>query len=88
MARGVAVKAVHQHQRHTPHELANILDPYEEVNNPLVPQGYTSSIKASDFSGETYAYRRDKDLREYGEYRTCHLIPEAWETIDVKRGIR
>jgi hypothetical protein len=65
----------------TPAELEDILSPYEEVRNPLDPQGYAERAAASTFPGETFRVLRDKDIRKYGEYRTRRLVLEAWERL-------
>ena len=63
----------------TERELAEILDPWEEVANPLDPEGYAQRAAASDFPGETFRVLKEKERRKYGEYRTRRLILEAWE---------
>lgn len=65
----------------TPHELANILDPWEEVRDPLDPTGYAARVAQSDFPGETFRVLKEKELRQYGEYRTRRLVLEAWERL-------
>ena len=65
----------------TPAELEDILSPYEEVRNPLDPQGYAERAAASTFPGETFRVLRDKDIRKHGEYRTRRLVLEAWERL-------
>ena len=66
----------------TPRELADILDPGEEVEDPLALEGYTARVEASDFPGETFRVLKEKELREYGEYRTRRLVLEAWERLN------
>ncbi len=65
----------------TPRELEDILDPYEEVQDPLDPPGYAERCQASTFPGETFRVLKDKDTRQYGEYRTRRLVLEAWERL-------
>ncbi len=65
----------------TPRELEDILDPWEEVADPLAPQGYAQRSAASDFPGETFRVLKDKENRQYGEYRTRRLVLEAWERL-------
>lgn len=65
----------------TPKELDDILDPYEEVQDPLDPQGYAERCQASTFPGETFRVLKNKDIRQYGEYRTRRLVLEAWERL-------
>lgn len=65
----------------TPRELENILDPWEEVTNPLDPEGYAHRSAQSTFPGETFRVLKDKDIRQFGEYRTRRLVLEAWERI-------
>ena len=69
-------------------ELKDILDPQEEVADPLDPQGYMERQAASDFPGETFRVLKDKEMREFGEYRTRRLVLEAWERLkDVEIGV-
>lgn len=65
----------------TPRELENILDPWEEVNDPLDPAGYDARCAASDFPGETFRVLKEKEIKQYGEYRTRRLVLEAWERL-------
>ncbi len=36
---------------------------------------------ASDFPGETFRVLREREMREYGEYRTRRLVLQAWERL-------
>ncbi|HHW62893.1 MAG TPA: SAM-dependent DNA methyltransferase [Rhodocyclaceae bacterium] len=65
----------------TARELEDILDPWEEVADPLDPQGYAERVAASDFPGETFRVLKEKEIRAYGEYRTRRLVLEAWEVV-------
>jgi hypothetical protein len=65
----------------TARELADILDPWEEVGDPLDAAGYAARADASDFPGETFRVLKEKELRQYGEYRTRRLVLEAWERL-------
>jgi hypothetical protein len=38
----------------------------------------------SDSPGETFRVLKDKEEREYGEYRTRHLVLEAWDRSEGK----
>ncbi|HXK44077.1 MAG TPA: hypothetical protein PKV82_14765, partial [Anaerolineae bacterium] len=49
----------------TGRELEDILDPWEEVSDPLDPAGYAGRVAASDFPGETFRVLKQKELREY-----------------------
>jgi hypothetical protein len=69
----------------TEKELADILDPWEEVTNPLDPEGYAERQKRSTFPGETFRVLKENELRQFGEYRTRRLILEAWERLGSKR---
>jgi len=33
------------------------------------------------FPGETFRVLKDKELRQFGEYRTRRLVLEAWERL-------
>ncbi|ABC98542.1 hypothetical protein SYN65AY6LI_03075 [Synechococcus sp. 65AY6Li] len=65
----------------TERELEDILDPREEVADPLDPAGYTTRAAASTFPGETFRVLKEKEIRQYGEYRTRRLVLEAWEKL-------
>jgi hypothetical protein len=67
----------------TERELEDILDPWEEVANPLDPQGYETRRAASDFPGETFRVLKEKEIKQYGEYRTRRLVLEAWERLSA-----
>jgi len=66
----------------TPRELEDILDPWEEVSDPLDPAGYDARRAASDFPGETFRVLKEKELKQFGEYRTRRLVLEAWERLE------
>ena len=69
----------------TARELADILDPWEEVGDPLDAAGYAARAAASDFPGETFRVLKEKEQRQYGEYRTRRLVLAAWETARPAR---
>src|SRR5207249_3906635 len=46
----------------TPSELENILDPDEQVRDPLDATGYAARIAASDFPSETFRVLKNKDI--------------------------
>lgn len=66
----------------TEKELADILDPWEEVADPLDPGGYEERCRRSTFPGETFRVLKEKELRQYGEYRTRRLVLEAWQRLN------
>ncbi len=53
----------------TDRELEDILDPTEDP--PDAP-------RTKDFPGETFRVLKDREMRQYGEYRTKRLVLEAW----------
>jgi len=65
----------------TEKELADILDPWEEVTDPLDPKGYAERQSKSTFPGETFRVLKEKEIRQFGEYRTRRLVLEAWERL-------
>jgi hypothetical protein len=65
----------------TEKELADILDPWEEIDDPLEPTGYEERCRKSTFPGETFRVLKEKEIRQFGEYRTRRLILEAWCVI-------
>lgn len=66
----------------TPRELEDILDPWEEVADPLDAQGYAQRTAASDFPSETFRVLKEKEFRQFGEYRTRRLVLEAWDRLE------
>lgn len=62
----------------TPAELRDFADSEEEVKDPLDPAGYKARREASTFEGETFRVLRERELRQYGEYRTRRMVLEAW----------
>ena len=66
----------------TERELEDILDPWEEVRDPLDPEAYAERVRRSTFPGETFRVLKEKELRLYGEYRTRRLVLEAWDKLD------
>ncbi len=65
----------------TPKELEDILDPWEEVKDPLDPEGYARRQEQSDFPGETFRVLKEKEIKQYGEYRTRRLSLQAWHYL-------
>ncbi|MFS8805198.1 N-6 DNA methylase [Synechococcus sp. R55.6] len=65
----------------TERELEDILDPREEVADPLDSAGYATRAAASTFPGETFRVLKEKELSQFGEYRTRRLVLEAWEKL-------
>jgi hypothetical protein len=61
----------------TEKELEDILDPWEEVADPLDPAGYEQRAAASTFPGETFRVLKEKEIRQHGEYRTRRLVLAA-----------
>ena len=64
--------------RLTPRELEDIVDPFEEVTDPLDEEGYRRRCEAYDFPSETFRVLKEKETRLYNEYRTKRLVLEAW----------
>ncbi|BDG24934.1 Eco57I restriction-modification methylase domain-containing protein [Thermus thermophilus] len=62
-------------------ELADLLSPHEEVEDPLDEKAYQKRVAESRFPGETFRVLKEKELRRYGEYRTRRLVLEAWERL-------
>jgi hypothetical protein len=48
-------------------ELRYILDPKD--------------VYGDDFPGETFRVLKDKEMRQYGEYRTRRLVLEKWDEL-------
>jgi hypothetical protein len=68
----------------TARELDDLLDPWEEVADPLDAAGYAARADASDFPSETFRVLKTKELRRYGEYRTRRLVLEAWGRLAAR----
>ncbi len=65
----------------TERELQDILEPWEEVSDPLDPAGNTERTAKSTFHGETFRVLKEKELKHFGEYRTRRLVLEAWSRL-------
>jgi hypothetical protein len=57
----------------TDRELADILDPTEDP--PDAPRTTT-------FPGETFRVLKNREMKEYGEYRTGRLVLAAWDRLE------
>jgi len=68
----------------TEREDDDVLDPWEEVWDPLNPEAYAERVRKSTFPGETFRVLKEKENRQFGEYRTRRLVLEAWERIDSR----
>lgn len=66
----------------TERELEDILDPWEEVTDPLDSLGYAQRAAVSDFPGETFRVLKEKEIKQFGEYRTRRLVLEAWNRLE------
>ncbi len=49
-------------------ELRYILDPKE--------------VHGEDFPGETFRVLKEKEVKQFGEYRTRRLVLEAWDRLE------
>jgi hypothetical protein len=36
----------------------------------------------SDFPGETFRVLKDKEMKQYGEFRTRRLVLEKWDAVN------
>lgn len=52
----------------------------EELRYILDPQ----DVYGPDFPGETFRVLKEKEIRNYGEYRTRRLVLEAWDRLHKK----
>ncbi|NPV58933.1 MAG: N-6 DNA methylase [Actinobacteria bacterium] len=66
----------------TEKELENILDDYEEVDDPLDEEAYLTRCEASTFPGETFRVLKEKETKQFGFYRTRRLVLEEWNKAD------
>lgn len=63
-------------------ELEDILDPWEDptcTGPHLLP-----AVPALDFPGETFRVLKNKEEKQFGEYRTRRLVLEAWERLHAQ----
>lgn len=51
----------------------------DELRYILDPQ----DIYGPDFPGETFRVLKEKEIRQYGEYRTRRLVLEAWDRLEA-----
>jgi hypothetical protein len=51
----------------------------DELRYILDPQ----DVYGLDFPGETFRVLKDKEIRQYGEYRTRRLVLEAWDRLEA-----
>ena len=42
----------------------------------------TQDVYGPDFPGETFRVLKEKEIRQFGEYRTRRLVLEAWEKLE------
>jgi hypothetical protein len=73
----------------TQRELEDILDPWEEVTDPLDAEAYRQRAAQSDFPGETFRVLKEKEMKLHGAYRTRRLVLEAYRqlaSLDVLGG--
>ena len=39
-------------------------------------------VHGEDFPGETFRVLKEKEVRQFGEYRTRRLVLEAWDKLE------
>ncbi len=61
-----------------------VANDWEEVQDPLDEAAYRERAEKSTFPSQTFTALKNKELREYGEYRTRRLVLEAWERLFVR----
>jgi hypothetical protein len=47
-----------------------------------------ADVEGSDYPSETFRVLKDKEMRQYGEYRTRRLVLEAWDRMETNREFR
>jgi len=50
------------------------------VVNKLLSHNH--SLLAEEFSSETFPVLKNKEIRDFGEYRTQRLVLEAWDKLE------
>ena len=53
-------------------ELCYILDP--------------ADVMGADYPSETFRVLKNNETRQFGEYRTRHLMLEGWDQLEAQRG--
>ena len=41
-------------------------------------------VHGEDFPGETFRVLKEKEIKQFGEYRTRRLVLEVWDELDNK----
>ena len=49
-------------------------------------EAYAERVRRSTFPGETFRVLKEKEIRQYREYRTRRLVLETWEKVDFSSG--
>jgi hypothetical protein len=44
--------------------------------------GKSADVKGPDYPSETFRVLKEKEIRQYGEYRTRRLVLEAWDRME------
>ncbi|MFP3943287.1 MAG: hypothetical protein ACLFWF_05315 [Alphaproteobacteria bacterium] len=39
-------------------------------------------VKGPDYPSETFRVLKEREIREYGEYRTARLVLDAWDRLE------
>jgi hypothetical protein len=55
-------------------ELRYILDP--------------ADVKEADYPSETFRVLKEREINQFGEYRTRRLVLEAWDRMDANGGFK
>ncbi len=42
-----------------------------------------ADVKGPDYPSETFRVLKEKEIRQYGEYRTRRLVVEAWDRMEA-----
>jgi hypothetical protein len=67
----------------TTRELENILNSFEEVNDPLEETAYHQRCSNNEFPSETFRVLKEREIRQFGEYRTRNLTLQAWHRLNT-----
>jgi hypothetical protein len=68
-------------------QLRYVLDPHEltarEIETLVADdtEDAPDAPRVKDFPGETFRVLRDRENRQYGEFRTARLVMEAWDAL-------
>ena len=70
-------------------QLRYILDPHQLTAREIetlvadASEDPSDAPRVKDFPGETFRVLKDRETRQYGEFRTARLVMEAWDALST-----